>query len=133
VVVELVGAWSAHSNELAALRTRQSSSYDEQAGLYTWVEHLPDWIEDGAVLWLSIIDSDQGGEDASAELAAEWAGWYPSDDVAILADTSGEDWARYLAAVSAPALIVLDAEGGLVEYSGDLEADLEGLAERLGY
>jgi hypothetical protein len=86
VMVDLSGAWCYYCNELAKLIDRQDSFFDSYAAYYPWIESLPDWVEDGDVLWVTILDANSYYAPADEETVADWYDDYPTEEIAVLAD-----------------------------------------------
>ena len=116
VVVDLSGAWCYWCHEIAAWLEHESSDFDAYMSSYPFLQHLPDMIDDGEVLWVTILDADQSGRAASASTVADWADWYPHDKIPVLADESGSEVAEYVNVYGYPTVWLLDESMMIVEY-----------------
>jgi len=117
VIIDLSGAWCYYCHEIAAWLEHEPSDFDAYMSSYPFLQHIPDMVDDGTVLWVTILDADQQGRAASPETVAEWAEWYPNDNIPVLADESGSEMADYVNVYGYPTVWLVDETMEVINYN----------------
>ena len=116
VIIDLSGAWCYWCHEIAAWLEHESSDFDAYMSSYPFLGELPDMIDNGEVLWVTILDATQSGTAAVPETSEDWYSWYPNENIPVLADESGSDMAQYVNVYGYPTVWLVDENMEVVAY-----------------
>lgn len=81
VVVDLSGIWCSWCNEVAKFLEGRRSAFDG----YGWDE-VPQMVEDGEILWVTVLDADGSGRAIDPSDLQDWYEAYPNNKILLLAD-----------------------------------------------
>lgn len=117
VVLDMGTKWCSPCKSMAAyLSTGDVSHVEEWAWWKSDYEGLFEMVQNGELLWLTVLFSNGDAGPSTEEDAAEWDAAYPNEHVPVLADSELMMY-TWLDIQSYPALSMLDSEMRLVEYS----------------
>jgi hypothetical protein len=94
VVVDLSGIWCYWCHEMASRLDHENSAYDDYADSFPGYSLVPELVDSGDILWVTVIDSDSSGNAPEVEDLEYWVSEHPNPNIAVLLDADGEltDW-----------------------------------------
>ena len=98
IILDDSGVWCGYCKEMAAWLDHQPGNfYDQYAASYgweDWVELVPELVDAGDIYWVTLIDSDAGGNKPELSDVEGWFEDYPNPNIPILLEDQGDvaDW-----------------------------------------
>lgn len=114
IIIDLSGEWCYWCNEVAKWLEHDASALDSLKGT-EWYDNLPDMVDNGEILWVTVLDADWSGGKISEAEVAEWADTYPNDKIAVLQDKDME-LAGYLQPMGYPTALVLNEDMTIAKF-----------------
>lgn len=104
VVVQLVAAWSSWDMQLSMTLAGQASSFDSLG-----YGAIDDPVNDGRVIWVTIVQWNTSGSLASSSDAVKWSTAYTNDHIPVVADDAMTLWYQCMTDVY-PSVMRLDED-----------------------
>ncbi len=124
VIIDVSGMWCYYCNEMAKWLEGKNNGLEDYYGQETWFQEIPEMVENGDLIWVTVLDSDWNGRGLSEEELVEWYEEYPHEKVAILGDMDGE-MVDYLELVGYPTLLVLNEDMTIEKLNSDYSKVLD--------
>jgi hypothetical protein len=113
VIIDLSGVWCSWCNEVAKFMDGRRSYFDG----YGWDE-LPDLVNDGSVLWVTVLDSNASGGAIDEADLAEWYDTYDNPNIAVLGDKR-QKLMQWMNVVGYPSIMLLDENLQVTVYNAN--------------
>ena len=97
VLMDLSAAWCPPCQEMADwLAGGSDNSYEYYSGWYPCLMGIPDIVNSGDILWITIINENNQGGQPDQSVLEKWAEAFPNENIAVLADDYQEftNWMR---------------------------------------
>lgn len=110
ILLDVSTSWCSYCKELAKFLTREDSIFEG----YGW-DSLVDYVEDGTIQWVTILNENAMGGPPSQSVCAAWDAAYPHERIPVLADET-QTMDEHVNVYGFPTVVLLDESMTVIHY-----------------
>ena len=89
VIIDLSGAWCYWCIEMASWLDHEPSALSTYYGSEDWYDVIPEMVDDGELIWVTVIDANAMGGVPTETTIDRWYGDHPNPMVPVLLEDTG--------------------------------------------
>ena len=108
VLMDLSAAWCPPCQEMADwLAGGSDNSYEYYSGWAPCLMGVPDLVNSGDILWITIINENNQGGQPDQDVLMDWAEAFPNENIAVLADDY-QEFTNWMRLTGYPSVMMVD-------------------------
>ncbi len=119
LILDVSTVWCGWCREMAAWLSGDMSEVDKETaegytweasmGGKSWYSVIPQLVQNGDVYWVTVLTEDKSGNAPAENDVTKWAGDFPNDQIAVLANTD-QTMETYMSVTGFPCVNLIDPD-----------------------